>query len=88
MSDSTAEVTGETITDEQIAELQRTLQAERERVATTPMVWTSHIDKAITETEWALCHDIVVFDRQILARARCAAILNARAATARAREGE
>ena len=71
-------ITADTITDDQIRELRDSLEADRARLAKTPEAWTNHIHKAITEADWALCHDIVVYDRQLLARARCAEILNAR----------
>jgi len=71
-------VTAETITDEQIRALLDSLETDRARLAKTPEAWTNQIHKAITEAEWALCHDIVVYDRQLLARARCAEIINAR----------
>jgi hypothetical protein len=69
-------LTAETITDEQIRELQSLL---RDDLARTEAFWTSHIRKEITETEWALATGEPI--RRHLARQRCAEILNARKPT-------
>ena len=71
-------ITAETITDAQIHELQAELRADLAALADDPRFWTSHLRKAITETEWALA----IGDpfRTHLARTRCAEILNERSA--------
>jgi hypothetical protein len=65
-----------TITDEQIRELQEGLRAYLAALAGDPRFWTTHVRKAITETEWALSVGEPL--RRHTARARCAEILNSR----------
>jgi hypothetical protein len=70
-------ITADTITDEQIRELQGELRRDLDKLSGDPQFWTSHLRKAIVETDWALAVGEPL--RTHLARARCAEILNARA---------
>lgn len=70
-------ITADTITDEQIRELHKSLEGDLAALSTSKEYWTSHLRKALVETEWALCAGEPI--RRSLARARCAVILNARA---------
>lgn len=69
--------TADNITDAQIHELRAVLEADLAALVQDPCFWTSHIRKAITETEWALSTGEPIRARQ--ARGRCAEMLNARA---------